>query len=151
MWWPKAALILALAGCGFAPVYGPDGAGHRFHGQITLAAPKTSDGFAFVDRLHERLGPDGAAYHLDYRLAVASLAQAITPNEVTRRYSLNGTAVFTLRQGDQVVARGQVSNFTSYSTTGTTIATLSAEQDARRRLMRMLADQVVTQILAQRP
>ena len=46
------------------------------------------------------------------------------------------------------VTRGQVSTFTSYSTTGTTIATMSAEQDAHDRLARMLADQVVTRLLA---
>ena len=51
----------------------------------------------------------------------------------------------------RTVARGQVSSFTSYSTTGTTIATLAAEQDAHKRLARLLADQVVTRLLALDP
>ena len=75
--------------------------------------------------------------------------QAITTDEVTNRYSLNGTADFTLTdRAGRVLAQGRVSNFTSYSTTGTTIATLSAEGGARSRLAEMLADQVVTRLLA---
>lgn len=78
------------------------------------------------------------------------VSQAITSDEVTTRYSLNGTADFVLTEqaSGQQVTRGQVSTFTSYSTTGTTIATMSAEQDAHDRLARMLADQVVTRLLA---
>ena len=140
---------LALAACGFSPVYGPDGTGAKLYGQLRVADPKTSDDFAFNRRITERLGPDQAArFALNYRISVAAVAQAITPDEVTTRYSLNGTADYTLMEGERQVLRGQVSSFTSYSTTGTTIATLSAEQDARERLMRMLADQVVTRLLA---
>ena len=68
---------------------------------------------------------------------------------MTTRYSLSGTADFALKdQAGRVLAQGRVSSFTSYSTTGTTIATLSAEGDARQRLATMLADQVVTRLLA---
>lgn len=143
---------LALAACGFTPVYGPDGAGTRLFGQVRVMDPKTSDDYAFNRRITERLGPDQAArFALEYRLAVATVAQAITPDEVTTRYALNGTADYTLTEGGRAVARGQVSSFASYSTTGTTIATLAAEQDARERLMRMLADQVLTRLLAAAP
>ncbi|WP_330449555.1 hypothetical protein FLP41_04955 [Paracoccus marcusii] len=47
-----------------------------------------------------------------------------------------------------MITQGRVSSFTSYSTTGTTISTLAAEGDARERLALMLADQVVTRLLA---
>lgn len=152
---PRRAVLtggLAVAACGFTPVYGPGGAGAALYGQVRVMDPKTSDDFAFNRRITERLGPEQAArFALDYRLATATVAQAITPDEVTTRYSLNGTASYTLTEGTREVTRGQVSTFTSYSTTGTTIATLAAEQDARERLMRMLADQVVTRLLAAAP
>lgn len=146
-------LILALAGCGLQPVYGPGGAGARLYGHIAPADPQAVDDFSFVQRISERLGPSAeGTYRLKYQLYVGVVGQAITPDEVTTRYSLNGTADFTLTDAaDMVLAKGRVSNFTSYSTTDTTIATLSAEADARRRLARMLADQVVTRLLATLP
>lgn len=157
MWSPermtrRAALagLLALSACGLTPVYGPGGAGRRLFGQIRPRDPDTFEEFAFNRRLAERLGPDSdARFELDYRMNIGVVAQAITPDEVTTRYSLNGTADFALKdRAGAVLTQGRVSSFTSYSTTGTTIATLSAEADARQRLAHMLADQVVTRLLA---
>ena len=143
------ALVL-LAGCGLSPVYGPGGGGSRLFGRVRPRDPATPIDFAFNRRLAERLGPEEAAvYDLDYRIAAGVVAQAITPDEVTTRYSLNGTADFALTgPGGAVIVQGRVSSFTSYSTTGTTISTLAAEGDARERLALMLADQVVTRLLA---
>ncbi|MGZ3215240.1 LPS assembly lipoprotein LptE [Paracoccus sp. T5] len=150
---PRRALllgVLALAACGLSPVYGPGGGGGRLFGRVRPRDPETPIDFIFNRRLAERLGPeDRAEYDLDYRINAAVVSQAITPDEVTTRYSLNGTADFSLTgPGGQVVAQGRVSSFTSYSTTGTTISTLAAEGDARERLAMMLADQVVTRLLA---
>lgn len=157
MWSPegvsrRAALLglLAVPACGLTPVYGPGGGGSRLFGKMRPRDPVTYQDFAFNRRLAERLGPeDAAVYDLDYRLSVGVVPQAITPDEVTTRYALNGTADFALSDASgRVLAQGRVSSFTSYSTTGTTIATLAAEGDARERLARMLADQVVTRLLA---
>lgn len=147
-----AALILALvAGCTLRPAYAPGGSAAGLQGAVAAQAPSDADDFHFVARLSERLGPEQAArFDLFYDITVAVVGQAITPDEVTTRYSLNGSADYRLvDQGSgAVVAQGRVSNFTSYSATGTTVATLTAEGDARKRLMRMLADQVVTRLLA---
>lgn len=153
MWSRRAALAagLALAACGFQPVYGPGGAGTRLQGQVRVADPGTADDYAFLRHLTERLGPEQAVrYELGYRLQIATVGQAITPDEVTTRYSLNGTASYRLTEmaTGAVVAEGEVSNFASHSTVGTVIATNAAEQDARNRLAVMLADQVVTRLLA---
>lgn len=150
---PRRALllgVLALAACGLSPVYGPGGGGARLFGRVRPRDPETPIDFVFNRRLAERLGPeDQAVYDLDYRINAAVVSQAITPDEVTTRYSLNGTADFSMTgPSGQVVAQGRVSSFTSYSTTGTTISTLAAEGDARKRLATMLADQVVTRLLA---
>lgn len=144
------AAVLALAGCGLTPVYGPGGGGGRLTGRVRPRDPETPLDFVFNQRLAERLGPeDAAVYDLDYRITAGVVSQAITPDEVTTRYSLNGTADFVLTGPEgAVLTRGRVSSFTSYSTTGTTISTLAAEADARERLALMLADQVVTRLLA---
>jgi LPS-assembly lipoprotein len=44
------------------------------------------------------------------------------------------------------VISGSVDNFTSYSATGTTVATLAAERDAQERLMIQLADQIFVRL-----
>lgn len=157
MSWSRRGVILAalaLAACGFSPVYGPGGVGGKLFGQVRTADPKTPDDFSFAGRIAERLGPDSnPRFELGYRLRIAVVAQAITPDEITTRYALNGSADFVLTEqaSGKVVTRGQVSSFTSYSTTGTTIATMAAEQDAHERLARMLADQVVTRLMAVDP
>ncbi|MBW7056138.1 hypothetical protein KY389_05425 [Paracoccus bogoriensis] len=154
MWSPdRRALILgllAMAGCGLQPVHGPGGGGNRLFGKVRPRDPDTPLDFVFNRRLAERLGPDDMAiYDLDYRISVGVTSQAITPDEITTRYSLNGTADFALTGPDgAVLTQGRVSSFTSYSTTGTTISTLAAEGDARERLALMMADQVVTRLLA---
>lgn len=154
MSWSRRGLlvsVLALAACGFSPVYGPGGTGSKLFGKVRTADPRTPDDFAFAGRIAERLGPDNPAlYELDWQMRIAVVPQAITPDEITTRYALNGTVEFMLTDisTQRPVTRGQVSSFTSYSTTGTTIATMAAEQDAHKRLARLLADQVVTRLLA---
>ena len=157
MWSPDRRAVLlgllavsGLAACGLSPVYGPGGGGGKLFGKVRPRDPGTPLDFVFNRRLAERLGPEDAAiYALDYRISAGVVAQAITPDEVTTRYSLNGTADFALTgPGGAVITQGRVSSFTSYSTTGTTISTLAAEGDARERLALMLADQVVTRLLA---
>ena len=148
------AALAAVPACGFQPVYGPGGAGTKLQGRVRIADPKTRDDYAFLRRLTERLGPaQSPGYDLAYTLRIASVGQGITPDEVTTRYSLNGTAAFTLTDSatDAVVAQGEVSNFSSHSAVGSVIATNAAEQDARDRLAVMLADQVVTRLLAMVP
>ena len=148
------AAMLALAACGFTPVYGPGGAGTKLHGQVRVADPVTQDDYAFLRRMTERLGPDASSrYDLAYQLRIAVVPQAITPDEVTTRYSLNGTAAFRLTETatGRLVTEGEVSNFTSHSAVGSVVATVAAEQDARNRLAVMLADQVMTRLLAATP
>ncbi|WP_134682211.1 LPS assembly lipoprotein LptE [Paracoccus ravus] len=154
MSWSRRAFLLgtlALAACGFSPVYGPGGTGGKLFGKVRTADPSTPDDFAFAGRIAERLGPDNAArFELSWQLRIAVVPQAITPDEITTRYALNGSAEYMLTDmaSGKLVGRGQVSSFTSYSTTGTTISTMAAEQDAHKRLARLLADQVVTRLLA---
>ena len=68
MSWSRRGLLclpLALAACGFAPVYGPGGAGGKLQNRVRTADPKTPDDFAFAGRIAERLGPDSAATYVN--------------------------------------------------------------------------------------
>lgn len=161
MWWCErrslirsagAGLALALmAGCGFTPAYGPGGAAGALSGRVLVAAPGDRRGFDLTARLEERLGrPTEAAYGLDYRISTSSADIGVSPTSAITRFNIIGRVEFTLRdlQTDAVLTTGDVRNFTAYSATGTTLATRTAELDARRRLMRILADQVVNQLVA---
>ncbi len=82
-----------------------------------------------------------------------SEASGITATNVTTRYTLNGSATWSLtdRASGARIAGGTVRGFTSWSATGTTIAGLAAQEDASRRLMVMLGDQIVTRLIAASP
>lgn len=142
----------ALAGCGFTPAYAPGNGGAKLLGSIEPDAPKTRDDFALIRRLSERLNPVQAArYRLAYNISTDRLGQAITPSGATTRYSLTGTVDYTLHEigTNAVLLSGSVNSFTSWSATGSVVASAAAEDDAHKRLMQMLADQVITRLLAQ--
>jgi LPS-assembly lipoprotein len=140
-----------LAGCGFAPVYAPGGAGLALRNRVLVAAPDTRLGFVLVSRLEARLGrADTAAFALDYTFSTSETGLAITgANDITR-VNITGTVDFTLTDlaTDSEILTDSVSTFAAYSTTGTSVATASAERDAQDRLMTALADQMVSRLLA---
>lgn len=145
--------LAALAGCGFAPAYAPGGAGSALRGAVALADPKDRDGFDFFARLEDRLGRATAPrFRLDWSVQADPVGAGITPTGAITRYTLKGQARFALTaEGGATVSSGTVESFTSWSTSGSTVATLTAEQDARRRLMVILADQVVARLIAAAP
>ena len=144
---------LALAACGFQPVYGPGGAGDVLRGRVEVSAPDDVESYWLVQNLEQSLGRTAAAgtdYLLDVKVRTASQGQAITASNDTTRYSIVGTAAYTLtdKESGAVMASGEVRNFTGYSATGSTVDTLAGERDARQRLMVILSDQLVTQLYA---
>lgn len=143
--------LAALGGCGFQPAYGPTGPAKALRGQIRAADPTSRDGFNLVRRLEDRLDqPDNAKYALNYEITKTPEGVAITPEQVVTRYTVEGSIVFTVTDivTDAQVYSGRVNSFTSYSATGTALNTQSAARDADDRLMTILADQIITQLVA---
>lgn len=157
MWWSDRRRFLAglaaaaaLPGCGFRPALAPGTAAAELAGAVGLDPPEGRDGYAMMARLEARLGRARAPrYHLATRIAVRRTGLAITQDEETTRYNLIGTARYTLTETatGAIAAQGSVRNFTAYSARGTTLATTSAERDARARLMVILADMIVTRLM----
>lgn len=140
-----------LAACGFEPAYAPGGPAAGMLGRITVDAPADRDAFDLVARLEDRLGRTRApAFRLGYRIETQAKAQAIAPDNTINRYQLLGSVDFTLHDVATEAERtsGRVSSFTAYSAFGTAVATAASEADAHRRLMRILADQIVTRLIA---
>lgn len=159
MWWSdrptrRAALALglgaALTACGFTPAYGPQGGAARLTGQVVLSAPDDRMGYLLGQRIEERLGyAETGRYALDVSQTTTRSGLGTGADGRTTRYQLIGTARYTLRDGagGPVLATGAVDDFTGYSATGSTVATLAAVRDAERRLMVILADKVVDRLL----
>ncbi|KFE34056.1 LPS assembly lipoprotein LptE [Thioclava atlantica] len=148
----RLAGVFALAGCGFTPAYGPQGGAAKLLGGVEPDAPETRDAFELVQHLKARLGPaDPQRYRLSYTISTEAIGEGIAPDNSTTRYQLNGQIDYTLRDAasDAVLLTGRVNSFTSWSATGTVLASDAAREDAHRRLMRILGDQIVTRLLAQ--
>lgn len=147
-------LALGLAACGFTPAFGPAGPASALRGTIALADTNSRDGFEFIKRMEERLGRATAArFDLDYQISSEKSSLGFTPDGAITRFNLAGTVTWTLkdRATAQVVANGVEQNFTAWSATGVTIAAVNAESDAKARLIRILADQVIQRLVALSP
>lgn len=153
MWLSKLSLVctLTLAACGFAPAYAPGGSGTALQNTVMAAEPRDKAAFDLVERLEERLGPaDNPQYGLSYTIKLTPVGVGITTDNAITRYNLVGVVEWEL---SDVMTRtrltgGKTENFTSYSATGSTVAGLAAQEDAAQRLMRIIADQIVSQLLA---
>lgn len=144
----------ALAGCGFTPVYGPNGSGNALRDRISFETPETPDTYVLVRYLEERMGVASApVYGLSYSLDVNEEGLAVTGSQVIARYNVLGNISFALRDlsDNSVVVSGKASAMSGYSATGSTVATRAARNDARDRLMIMLADRMIDQLIAKLP
>jgi len=140
----------ALAGCGFTPVYGPDGTGAALLGQLSLDPPQDRNDYLLQRRIEERLGQATAgAWRLSTQIKTDDIGLGFTTDGDITRYNINGTTDYTLRRtgSSEIFRQGKIQHFTSYSATGTTVATLAAKRDAEVRLMTILADQIIDQLL----
>ena len=143
--------LTALAGCGFTPVYGPEGAAEGLRGRIDVVPPLDEEGFALVRRLEERLGlPEAPEFTLTAGIRITEDAVGFLPDGTISRYNVLGQVDWRLiRTADEtLVLSGSEKSFTSYSATSTTVATIVAQRDARRRLMVSIADRMTADILA---
>lgn len=139
------------AACGFTPAYGPTGPARAMMGRVALDDPATRTAFDLVGRLEERLGRAKAPiWRLGFSIETKRVALGITSSNTITRYNIVGTASYALKRIDTgaTVASGKAQNFTSYSASGTVVSTAASERDAHARLMRILADQIVTDLVA---
>lgn len=151
----RAALLglIALAGCGLTPVYGTNGSATALRGAIAFAEPDTVAAYQLRTRLIERLGDTvQARFALNTTLSETPTPATITLDGDTTRFNLVGTADWALTDmAGRLVASGNVETFTSYSATGSTVATQAAEADASLRLSIALADLIISRLILAAP
>jgi LPS-assembly lipoprotein len=158
MSWSRRQVLVAaaaLAGCGFTPVYGPGGAGRALQGAVRVETPRNdSDGFVLAREMEDRLGvPVAERYVLTLSVDTEEERVVITASQDTNRYLVLGRARYSLLDvaTGAVAATGRADAFSSYAATGTTVATRAAERDAHLRLMVILADKIMSQLIATAP
>ena len=117
---------------------------------IAVEADNTPFDYRLRTALEDRLGqPATATYTLTVDTIVTEVAAAVAPDGSITRFNLPGIATWALRDAatGAELATGQADSFTSYQTTGTTVATRAAEEDARDRLATALADLIVARLI----
>jgi len=143
--------LAALAGCGFEPVYAPGGQGAGLRGRIDIATPADEEGYALVRRLEDRLGQGPAPdLRMDADIRITEDPVGYLPDGTISRYNVLGQVDWRLTRiaDGAAVIHGSEKSFASYSATSTTVATIYAQRDARRRLMVILADRIAADIMA---
>lgn len=157
-WSDRRALLaglaaLPLAGCGFEPVHAPGGAAAALRGAVRPDDPADRAAYDLVARFEDRMGRAGpsAPWALGYRISVTEVGAGLSPENVTTRITLQGALDWSVRPaaGGDPVLSGRAEAFSAYSATGSTTANLTARRDAERRLMILLADQLVTRLSAE--
>jgi len=142
------ALSLTAA-CGFRPVYGNGGAGQALRSAVRADDPVSRGDFQFVSAFEDLLGrPTSARYGLAYAITKSEVEAGSIQDIGATRIQLFGTLDFTVTDlgTGLAVANGQVANNATYSTTSSQLATLAAAEDAELRLMRILAEALVTRL-----
>ena len=142
---------LALAACGFEPVYGPGGNGQILQNRVAVDPPGSPDSYILVRELERRLGrSDSPAFALSTVIATAEARVAIDREGDTGRFNQVAIVDYSLRDlaTGRIVTSGRVDNFVGYSATGSTVETLAGELDSQRRLMTIIAEQIVTRLYA---
>lgn len=143
-----AAAATSLTACGFTPAYGPNGGAGVLQNNVLVRAPEAPLDYFLTRRLEERLGrPSAPTFALDYSLRTRTVGTADSGGST--RQQITGVATWALKQiGTTIVlAEGRSENFTGYSNTGATVSETAARDDARERLMTILADQIVDDLI----
>ena len=136
--------MLALVGCGLAPIHGVGSKSKVFRNAVLVQAPTNRVEFELVRNLELQLGQATAKrYDLRYKLNVDERVIVVSAAQEINRFSLVGVLDFSLRDENGVVFLNETAkSFTGYSATGTTVATESSKRDAYDRLMVILAEKV---------
>lgn len=146
-----AAVAVALAGCGFKPLYGRNSGGGEVvpeFSQIYIEQPedRTAQQLrnALLDLLTPRGTPERPRYLLTYTINESVGSVFITRSEEITRSNLHLSASFTLRdyQTGKRIYSGSAASQASFNQTVADYANLIAEKNARERALREVAEQM---------
>ena len=143
--------LLALTACGFTPVYGTNGNANILLNSVLVQEPKNREGYSLTKQIEKRLGrATDPRFNLEVMVTTSEAALNVDTTGNINRYNVLGLVEYTLRdtQTGQIAASGRVDSFTGYSASGTTVSAQAAKEDAQERLMIILADLLISNLIA---
>ena len=143
--------FLAFTACGFTPVYGTNGNANILLNSVLVQEPKNREGYSLTKQIEKRLGrATDPRFNLEVTVTTSEAALNVDSTGNINRYNVLGLLEYTLRdtQTGQIAASGRVDSFTGYSASGTTVSAQAAKEDAQERLMIILADLLISNLIA---
>lgn len=145
-------LTLAVAACGFQPLYGRNGANgvsaRDEMAQVRIAPIQDRVGQQLHNFLRDRLNPKRQPVSPSYNLQVTLTEQieelGIRKDETATRANLKVFADFVLRDARtrKTLFEGRSRSFNSYNILDSQFATLFSESDARTRALKEISNDI---------
>jgi LPS-assembly lipoprotein len=141
-----AALCVALAGCGFTPLYGGGKVAPQLS-SIYVEPIAERNGYELRTRLIELLNSDGVLAGKRYRLKItmteSSQGIALQNDATITRYNNRMEAKYVLSDASgTLVTQGTQSELSSYNVVQSPYATLAGEQDSAKRAAQDMAERI---------
>ncbi|WP_426032314.1 LPS assembly lipoprotein LptE [Caulobacter sp. DWP3-1-3b2] len=132
-----AASAVALAGCGFTPLYGPQVVTKGL-GAIEVVAPEGRSGYLVREQLDDALARDVnvlPSHKLVFTLKEMRYARGVRVDNVANRYELNLTAYWQLLDAKTglTVRAGTANAAVTYDSADQPYAAIAAQQDGQER------------------
>ena len=139
-------LCLALAGCGFHPLYGGGKMAPQL-ASIYVEPLAERDGYELRNQLIDLLGSDGReggkAYRLKLTLKEESNGVTLQNDATITRYNNRLEARYTLSDmRGNVLTSGTQTEVSAYNVVQSPYATLTAQQDASKRAAQDVAERI---------
>jgi LPS-assembly lipoprotein len=149
-WLVTAVLLVALAGCGFRPMYGRAARAPVMPHlqQIAVEPIPERVGHRVWNNLLDRLNPTGTPaqprYRLQVELRVSQEGLAVRGDTRVTRNNYRLIANFRLRDasGGELLYKGRTFSIAAYNLVDSEFANISAEKDAERRTAREISDEI---------
>lgn len=163
MWWSESGAArrlgillaaLALAACGFQPLYGPRDASTTSDQLAAVKVELIADRLGqqvrnyLLDRMSPRGEPKAPRYRLAVELSESLQELGFRKDETATRANLVVTADYALiKVGEKKpLLKGISQSANSFNIVNSDYATLVAENDARKRAARRLSDEITTRL-----
>ncbi|MEK9643470.1 MAG: hypothetical protein VW122_12980 [Paracoccaceae bacterium] len=141
---------LLLGACGFEPVYAPSTSTNSVRNNFDLSAPTDRGTYQFYHNLEGQISDNPQAqYALAYTISQSATNAATDADGKSHRGVLKGSLAYriTRKINGETVKTGKVKGFTSYSALASSVASDAAGRDATKRLMKILSDNLVDELM----
>ena len=142
--------LLLLGACGFEPVYATSTSTNSVRNNFDLSAPTDRGTYQFYHNLRGQISDNPQAqYALSYTISQSATNAATDADGKSHRGVLKGSLAYriTRKINGQTVKTGNVKWLTSYSALASSVASDAAGRDATKRLMKILSDNLVDELM----